>query len=315
MFTALPGATAGDSHRRPQAGQGERVYYVDKSAADNTIYSYQVKAINPVGSSAYTNTVSVVTAPAGPTKLAGHSVAGSSTQITLTWTDNAKHESDFTVYRQAPGQTGFKFAGNVPASAGTGGTVTFTDTGLTVNTAYNYYVTAVNAGGASAPTSTITVSTIPTDTVPPSTTLLTGPGAGTTVCANSVTFTYTGLDNLTPVASLQYETQLDGGAWSTPSLTTTITLTGLTHGSHTFAVRAVDQAGNVDPNPPTRTFTVDTATPAISALSAGTPGQTTATITWTTDRPTTSVVDYRVQGRPPGPRSRMAALLPRTPSP
>src|SRR5262249_10515925 len=47
----------------------------------------------------------------------------------------------------------------------------------------------------------------------------------------------------------------------------------LTDGDYTFSVRATDAAGNVEPNPPTRTFTVDTS--AIdTAIDAGPEGLT-----------------------------------------
>ncbi|QIN77723.1 hypothetical protein GBA65_03440 [Rubrobacter marinus] len=42
---------------------------------------------------------------------------------------------------------------------------------------------------------------------------------------------------------------------------------GLTNRVHTFRVRAVDRAGNVDPAPSARTWTVDTTLPAIASPS------------------------------------------------
>jgi Bacterial Ig-like domain len=57
-----------------------------------------------------------------------------------------------------------------------------------------------------------------------------------------------------------YECRVDGGAWA--SCSSGWTATTLTDGSHTFEVRATDDAGNVDPTPASRTFTVATAAPA-----------------------------------------------------
>ena len=88
------------------------------------------------------------------------------------------------------------------------------------------------------------------DTTPPATQILSGPANGATVCGNSVTLTVTGTDNQTPTASLRYEYSLDGAAFTAPRRSTTITLMGLADGPHTVKVAAVDQAGNVDPNPP-----------------------------------------------------------------
>jgi hypothetical protein len=52
---------------------------------------------------------------------------------------------------------------------------------------------------------------------------------------------------------------------------------GLGQGSHTFAVQAVDLAGNVDPTPETRTWTVDTIAAETFLDSTGPSGNTTAT--------------------------------------
>ena len=56
-----------------------------------------------------------------------------------------------------------------------------------------------------------------------------------------------------------FECRLDGGAWGACSSPETIGL--LADGSHTFDVRAVDAAGNVDPSPDSHTWTVDTVAP------------------------------------------------------
>jgi hypothetical protein len=58
---------------------------------------------------------------------------------------------------------------------------------------------------------------------------------------------------------------LDGGSWvacSSPQ-----NYTSLSEGSHTFEVKAVDQVGNVDPTPASRSFTVDTTPPDTTILS------------------------------------------------
>jgi hypothetical protein len=50
-------------------------------------------------------------------------------------------------------------------------------------------------------------------------------------------------------------------AWSAYFSATSTTFTGLAEGSHTFDVRAKDEAGNVDPTPAEQSFSVDTAAP------------------------------------------------------
>src|SRR5215212_5572737 len=94
------------------------------------------------------------------------------------------------------------------------------------------------------------------DTTPPDTSITGGPSG--TINETSATFTFTGSDNVTSTAKLRYSYNLDGGAWSTPSTSTSASLTGLGAGAHTFNVRAVDQANNVDPTPASRSFSVAT---------------------------------------------------------
>jgi outer membrane protein OmpA-like peptidoglycan-associated protein len=73
--------------------------------------------------------------------------------------------------------------------------------------------------------------------------------------------------------SIAYECALDGGAFT--SCTSPKSLSGLTDGSHTFSVRALNSAG--DPGPQTdRTWTVDTTAPGAPLL-IGAPTGTVAT--------------------------------------
>src|SRR5439155_10797178 len=50
--------------------------------------------------------------------------------------------------------------------------------------------------------------------------------------------------------------RLDDGSFSVFTSTTSVTLTGLTFGPHTFELRARDALGNVDPTPAVRHFIV-----------------------------------------------------------
>ncbi|MBI3825774.1 MAG: IPT/TIG domain-containing protein, partial [Candidatus Rokubacteria bacterium] len=102
------------------------------------------------------------------------------------------------------------------------------------------------------------------DNTAPDTQITAGPIG--TIADPTATFTFTGTDNLTPVGSLVFAWRLDGGAWSAYSASTTVTLTNLTQGPHTFDVKARDLAGNEDASPATRSFTVS-FTPAITGLS------------------------------------------------
>ena len=108
------------------------------------------------------------------------------------------------------------------------------------------------------------VKTLTFDTTAPDTSITSGPSGLTNNAAP--TFTFSGSDNLTSTANLNYQHRVDGGAWSTPpSTSTTANLTGLSEGAHLFEARAVDEAGNVDTIPARRSFTVDTIPPTITS--------------------------------------------------
>ena len=97
------------------------------------------------------------------------------------------------------------------------------------------------------------------DSTAPDTTITAGPANGSSTSSTSASFSFTGTDNISLPGNLTFECQLDGGSFST--CTSSISYSSLTAGSHTFAVRAKDQAGNTDATPDTRTWTVDTTAP------------------------------------------------------
>ena len=102
------------------------------------------------------------------------------------------------------------------------------------------------------------------DNTPPDTTIVDGPAA--TTSATTVTFVFTGSDNLTPSGSLLFSWRADNGSFSNFSAGTSVTLTNLTPGSHLFQVKARDLAGNEDPTPAESVFTVANG-PAITITS------------------------------------------------
>lgn len=117
-------------------------------------------------------------------------------------------------------------------------------------------VKARDAAGIEDPTPascTFTVSA--PDTTPPET-QITSPVCGTTISTDSVTVSWTGSDNLTPVLQLMYAWNLDSTGWSDYYSNISRQFSGLTAGSHSVSVRARDQAGNVDPSPASCSFTV-----------------------------------------------------------
>src|SRR5439155_2970915 len=81
-----------------------------------------------------------------------------------------------------------------------------------------------------------------------------GPADGSTTTSTSATFDFAGTDNVSQPNDLTFECSLDGAAFT--ACLSPQSYSGLSAQQHTFAVRAKDQAGNVDATPATRTWTI-----------------------------------------------------------
>ena len=101
------------------------------------------------------------------------------------------------------------------------------------------------------------------DTTPPETTITSGPPSPTN--STSATITFTGSDDLTPMANLRYEGRTDDGIFA--PVASPVVLSDLAEGTHTYEVRAKDSVNNVDPTPATYTWTVDLSTPETTITS------------------------------------------------
>jgi hypothetical protein len=125
---------------------------------------------------------------------------------------------------------------------------------------------------------------VTTDRTPPDTTITSGPGG--LIATPTATFTWTGTDDVTPTASLTYAFRLVGRDtfFSAFTSATSTTYSGLANGDYTFLVMARDKAGNEDPTPASRAFTVrvDNAPPdtTITSGPTGTSTSASATFTW-----------------------------------
>jgi hypothetical protein len=93
-----------------------------------------------------------------------------------------------------------------------------------------------------------------TDQLPPETTLDQTPNGTTSNLIAS--FGFSGTDNH---SSVTFQCSVDGGIYescSSPFNTSTLSV-----GSHTFAVRAVDVLGNIDPTPASYSWTIESGLP------------------------------------------------------
>ncbi|HEX9696471.1 MAG TPA: hypothetical protein VGB64_09200, partial [Actinomycetota bacterium] len=120
---------------------------------------------------------------------------------------------------------------------------------------HTFNVKASDAAGNTGPAATHSWTI---DITPPDTTITSGPSGTTT--DNSATFGVGASESAT------FACAFDGGAWS--ACTNPASYSGLADGAHTFQVRATDLAGNVDPSPASRAWTIDTTPPAVSITSA-----------------------------------------------
>ena len=168
------------------------------------------------------------------------------------------------------GVTEVTWANSSTGAAGTAsGTTSWAVNGISLNKGSNVIsVTAKDAAGNKG-TATLTVTYTPVDTDPPDTLITEGPAG--IVASDSATFTFTGSDNETQTSNLVYATYLQGydKSWSGFSPSTSITYTDLLNGSYSFRVQAKDQAGNIDPSPAGRSFTVAVTGCSYSVSSGG----------------------------------------------
>jgi CSLREA domain-containing protein len=113
---------------------------------------------------------------------------------------------------------------------------------------HRFEVAAVDLAGKVDPTPAVHVWNVvlPPVGVPPDTTITSGPAAQTPLPDAVIAFTSNEPDT-------RFQCSLDGGAFT--ACTSPAVFEEVQFGTHTFAVRAVDPEGNVDPTPATRTWT------------------------------------------------------------
>jgi FtsP/CotA-like multicopper oxidase with cupredoxin domain len=136
----------------PEKNKGTGLYS-DTTVTPGNSYSYRVKAMNGTISSAYTNvvTISVPAIPTAPTGLNG--TASRSGSVTLTWTKPAGTITGYVVQSA----TNATFTQNVSTSNVTNNT--FNKSGFTRNRTYYFRVQAVNLGGSSPWSDTLSIRT------------------------------------------------------------------------------------------------------------------------------------------------------------
>lgn len=138
--------------------------YQDKGLSANTVYFYRVRAYNGDGNAAFSNQATTTTLPnppAAPASLAGTAI--SSSQIDLTWQDNATNETGFRLERSKANKQNFSQVATIAKN-----TTTYQDQNLEAATTYYYRIRAVNTGGNSTYSNELPTQTqVPPPPAPP----------------------------------------------------------------------------------------------------------------------------------------------------
>ncbi|HSF15824.1 MAG TPA: fibronectin type III domain-containing protein [Vicinamibacteria bacterium] len=212
-------------------------------------------------------------------------VSTTETEVALGWGASTDDTSvtEYVVYKDG-------------SEAGRSTVTSFTATGLTPSTSYDFFVTAVDlAGNESSPSNVVTATTdTPPDTESPS-----RPGPPTLVSKTDTTVTFTWAPSTDNVRVVAYDVRENSTfVGSTDGSTTTLTHTGLTpETTYSYTVTARDAAGNESlPSDPLNVTTdpaPDTEPPTPPTVTASNT-DTTVTLTWAGATDNVAVVAYFV---------------------
>jgi chitodextrinase len=272
---------------------GNVTSYQDTGLSAATTYVYTVRALDAAGNVSGLSTAATATTPTGADTIAPSTPTGlnasavSPSQINLTWspsTDNVA-VAGYRIYRDGA------FVA-ILASV-----TTYQDTGLTPSTAYSYNVDAIdavgNASALSAPKG-VTTPAVPDTTAPSTPTGL----SANAVSASRVNLSWAAsTDN---VAVTGYRVFRNGTLLVTLGNVTTYANTGLSASTtYTYAVRALDAAGNVSGQSATASATTqsaaDTTAPSTpTGLTANAVSASRIDLGWTASTDNVAVTGYRV---------------------
>lgn len=127
------------------AGSGRTLIAQGMDSSGTAIYKGSASNITvQVGQTTDVGVITMLplTAPTAPTNLTAQAI--SSSQVNLSWTDNAANETGFNIERKTGSSGTYAQIGTVAANA-----PSYSDTGLTASTAYYFRVRAFNSAGDS----------------------------------------------------------------------------------------------------------------------------------------------------------------------
>jgi hypothetical protein len=209
---------------------------------NGTTYTFQVYAVNAVGASTPSSASSAITLDGTAPTTAAHlpgGTYGTAQSVTLTCTDNVGGVGCNNTYYSVDGS-----APTIPYS----GAIS-----ISTNTNLKFYSTDLNGNTESTKTEIYVIdSTYPFTTITPSTvSATTSTGISFSFVANK--------------AGSTYECKLDSASFA--SCSSPQSFSGLSDGSHTFTVRAIDTLSHVEPSPAFVTWLIDTTPPNAFTLS------------------------------------------------
>jgi hypothetical protein len=301
-YTISRSSTAGTGYVAVSSGSCSGIL-ISNSCSDNSVssgskYYYVVTATNPATTTANSNELQVTTIPNPPGSLTG--VSNSATQNQLTWTAATGNAPNTTYTLSRSSTTGGSYS---PVTGCEGiSSITCSDNGLSAGTKYFYVVTATNAGGTSANSTELSLTTYTT-----APTLLTATASGSSlvnlnwnISPGSASITYNVLRSTTSGSGFA---AISSGTCSSgiTSPAVTCTDTSATAGNiYYYVVTATNSAGTTA-NSIQASVTMLTTTPSgLTASAFGTsqvnlnwnisPGS--AAITYTVMRSTTSGSGY-----------------------
>ena len=140
-----------------------------------------------------------------------------------------------------------------------------------------WYIMVRDYSGSGAYELTVTLTYGGPDTTPPVVSI-TSPNNGATVSSSNVAVSWSGSDADSGID--YYQVRIDSGSWINKGTGTSHTFSGLSDGSHSAEVLAMDNAGNSATD--SVTFTVDTSGPT---------GEKIGVFFWATDAGTQAVID------------------------
>jgi fibronectin type 3 domain-containing protein len=216
-YKILRKLTAGGAYQ--QIGTSTTNSFDDTGLATGSNYFYEVQATDSAGDSLPSAAVSITTPVLPPTPTNSQINSVTDMSISFQWRDNANNENGYLILRAANGGT-FAIIANLPPDTNPApSTMTFTDTGLTRGTAYDYHIESYNLAGYSdfAGVTTTTTATGPSN-------------LAATAAANAISLTWDAYAGATGYSV--YRGTSPGGEGATPIAT------GLTSPSYTDTTAA-----------------------------------------------------------------------------